>query len=247
MKVAISLFALVLTAAFAQAGSFGGPRPFTNGSTLVTGVDGSYQATARNTNLTGIFRFTYVNGRQASNTGFPAFNTSVTSLLLDPYNDYVFFVEGYTYRGLTQANINGGSISGVLDNGSANAPNYFADVGDIEQEGLAVGAPTFGTVTIPGTDVQASTTPAGSTMAGEFNGTIDTSSSNYAFSGNGTITVTGYGVALVITDFEQEPPPDASVSITFTPSVIPITSFNRTFNFRGIRNSQNTSSSTTGT
>jgi len=37
--------------------------------------------------------------------------------LTDPYNDYVFFVEGKVYRGLVQANVNVSSVAGVLDNG----------------------------------------------------------------------------------------------------------------------------------
>lgn len=239
MKFAVSLFALVFTAAFAQAGSFGGPPPFTNGSTLVTGVDGSYQATARSTNLTGVFRFTYINGRQTSAADFPSFDDDIESLILDPYNDYVFFVDGYTYRGLTQANINGNQVGGVLDNGSANAANYFGNVADVEQEGLAVGGPLDGTASIPGTGLTTEVTPAGSTMAGEFNGTIDTSSSNYAFSGKGTVTVTIYTVQLVVTDFSQDAD---STQITYTPSIVPFSSSNRSFNFRGIRNSQSTSS-----
>jgi hypothetical protein len=96
-----------------------GPPPFTNGSPLVSGVDGSYQATARGRNLTGVFRFTYANGVQTSSPQLPTGNT-VSNLLTDPYNDYVFFVEGKVYRGLVQANVNVGSVAGVLDNGAFN-------------------------------------------------------------------------------------------------------------------------------
>ena len=89
---------------------------------LVSGVDGSYQATARGRNLTGVFRFNYAAGRQTSNPQLPT--GTVASLLTDPYNDYVFFVEGRVYRGLVQANINVDSVAGVLDNGGANVPNF---------------------------------------------------------------------------------------------------------------------------
>ena len=119
MKIAAASLLLLLAALSAQAGSFAGPPPFTNGSPLVSGVDGMYQATARGKNLTGVFRFTYANGSQTSNPQLPTGDT-VSSLLTDPYNDYVFFVEGLVYRGLVQANINTSSIAGVLDNGSAN-------------------------------------------------------------------------------------------------------------------------------
>ncbi len=117
MKFAAASLVLLLAALSAHAGV--GPPPFTNGSPLVSGVDGSYQATARGCNLTGVFRFTYANGSQTSNPQLPT-GDAVPNLLTDPYNDYVFFVEGLVYRGLVQANINVGSIAGVFDNGSAN-------------------------------------------------------------------------------------------------------------------------------
>lgn len=119
MKTALSLLALLATVAFGHAGGFGGPPPFTNGSPLVTGVDGSYQATARGSNLTGIFRFNYSGGRQ---TTAPEFLLS-GSVLTDPYNDYVFWVDGIVYRGLVQANINNNLIAGVFDNGGARVAN----------------------------------------------------------------------------------------------------------------------------
>src|SRR6476646_11778982 len=114
MKIAASFLVFLTGIVHVYAGA--GPPPFTNGSPLVSGVDGSYQATARGKNLTGVFRFTYSSGRQTSNPQFPTGNR-VASLLTDPYNDYVFFVEGIVYRGLVQANINVNSIAGVLDNG----------------------------------------------------------------------------------------------------------------------------------
>ena len=52
-------FALLAAAAASQAGSFGGPPPFTDLSPLQSGIDGSYQATMRGTNLTGVMRFAY--------------------------------------------------------------------------------------------------------------------------------------------------------------------------------------------
>ena len=86
---------------------------------LVSGVDGSYQATARGKNLTGGVLHQYANGVQTSNLQLPT-GTTVPNLLTDPYNDYVFFVEGKVYRGLVQANVNVSSVAGVLDNGSFN-------------------------------------------------------------------------------------------------------------------------------
>ncbi|HEY5777369.1 MAG TPA: hypothetical protein VIT00_01450, partial [Terrimicrobiaceae bacterium] len=139
MKIAAASLLLLLAALSAQAGSFAGPPPFTNGSPLVSGVDGMYKATARGKNLTGVFRFTYVNGSQTSNPQLPT-GDEVSNLLTDPYNDYVFFVEGLVYRGLVQANINTSSIAGVLDNGSANVAVF----GGTEGGGLGVTAFTSG-------------------------------------------------------------------------------------------------------
>ena len=62
---------------------------------------------------------TYANGVQTSTPRLPTGNT-VPNLLTDPYNDYVFFVEGKVYRGLVQANVNVSSVAGVLDNGAFN-------------------------------------------------------------------------------------------------------------------------------
>lgn len=162
MKTVLSLLAVFATIGFAQAGGFGGPPPFTNGSPLIQGVDGSYQATARGTNLTGVFRFTYANGRQTSSPELPT-GDSVENLITDPYNDYVFFVEGMTYRGLVQANINTSQIAGVFDNGSANVPVWGEDTG-----GLGI----F------------------SFIAGFFTGSMDQQSPYAAFSGTGQVQVT---------------------------------------------------------
>jgi hypothetical protein len=54
MKIAASF--LVFLTGIVHVYASAGPPPFTNGSPLVSGVDGSYQATARGRNLTGVFR-----------------------------------------------------------------------------------------------------------------------------------------------------------------------------------------------
>lgn len=94
-----SLVAAVLVTGPVCAGSFG-PPPFSNGSPLVTGVDGSYQASARAQNVTGIFRFQYSGGRQTAT---------------NRENSWVFFVNGQVQRGAVTASIGEGKISGVLD------------------------------------------------------------------------------------------------------------------------------------
>jgi hypothetical protein len=71
MKIATSFLVLIVAIAHSQASA--GP-PFTKGSPLVSGVDGSYQATARGKNLLGVFRFTYPNGVQTSSPRLPTGN-----------------------------------------------------------------------------------------------------------------------------------------------------------------------------
>ena len=104
MKRVAFLLALVVSAPVAlEAGAFG-PPPFSNGSPLITGVDGSYQASARATNVTGVFRFRYANGAQTSSTS---------------QNSWVFFINGQVQRGSVVANINNSSLDGILDSLSA--------------------------------------------------------------------------------------------------------------------------------
>jgi hypothetical protein len=91
------IFALLASDCFA--GNFG-PAPFRNGSPLVTGVDGSYQATARSQNVTGVFRFAYSGGIQTENSR---------------QNSWIFFVNGQAIRGSVEAALDDSSLSGTLD------------------------------------------------------------------------------------------------------------------------------------
>ena len=100
MKRNFASLLAIFTVATAHAGSFGGPPPFTDGSPLVTGVDGSYQAAARAENLTGVFRFQYFSGTQTATAS---------------KNNWVFFVEGQIQRGSVVAAVNDSSVTGVLD------------------------------------------------------------------------------------------------------------------------------------
>ena len=92
--------AVALSSLAANAGNMFGPAAFRNGSPLVTGVDGSYQATARAENVTGIFRFAYSGGSQTSN---------------QLQNSWIFFVNGQIQRGGVVANIDNSSLDGILD------------------------------------------------------------------------------------------------------------------------------------
>lgn len=102
-------------ASSAMAGSFGGPPPFTNLSPLQSGIDGSYQATARGKNLTGIIRFAYQNGVQSP---------------IASANNYVFFVNGVVTSGSTTAAINGKQLAGVLGGQDFTVPTN--DEGTVE-------------------------------------------------------------------------------------------------------------------
>jgi hypothetical protein len=106
MKYLAFLSVLVVGLANSQAGGFGGPPPFTNGSPLVSGVDGTYQASVRGNNLSGVIKFTYSAGVQT---------TTVSG------NSWMIFFEGQVYSGVTNVAINNGSLAGVLDT-SADTP-----------------------------------------------------------------------------------------------------------------------------
>jgi hypothetical protein len=227
MKIPVALLILIVVSEYLHASA--GPPPFTNGSPLVSGVDGSYQATARGRNLTGVFRFTYSGGRQTSNPQLPT--GTVASLLTDPYNDYVFFVEGVVFRGLVQANINVNSVAGVLDNGGANVPNFGS-------ESTPSPTPTASPTASPSPAASPSPTPSSpqtstqtslqifAFMNGFFRGTIDQNSPYASFHGTGEVTVTGF-----------LPTTDGGFATTGFREV--------KFRFCGVRNATGTTTSTT--
>ena len=142
-------------ASSAIAGSFGGPPPFTNLSPLQSGIDGSYQAIARGSNLTGIIRFAYQNGVQSP---------------LASANAFVFFVNGVVTTGACTAAINGKELAGILGGVELPAPvgipgnqasGTFSGKLDLEDRmsyfsgnGQIIGAGEE-TLTIPGTDIPA--------------------------------------------------------------------------------------------
>jgi hypothetical protein len=100
MKILALLFvALVSSTIASHAGNMFGPAPFRNGSPLVSGIDGSYQATARASNITGIFRFAYSGGSQTT---------------AQRQNNWLFFREGLVIRGDVEADINQSSLTGIL-------------------------------------------------------------------------------------------------------------------------------------
>jgi len=104
MKLLVSSLALFAAVSSLHAGGFGGPPPFTNGSPLVSGVDGSYQASATASNTSGVIRFSYNNNNQTSTTAG---------------NSYVIFSEGLTFSGPVVASIAINRITGVLNRNTA--------------------------------------------------------------------------------------------------------------------------------
>jgi hypothetical protein len=95
------LFSLVTCATLSQAMAFG-PAPFRNGSPLASGTDGTYQAVASGTNLTGILSWVISGGVQLGG----ATNNN---------NGWIFFVDGNVVSGSTAVNVSDGRITGILD------------------------------------------------------------------------------------------------------------------------------------
>jgi hypothetical protein len=104
MKAVFSLLVLVATMNLVHASA--GPRPFTNGSPLDTGTDGTYQAVASGTNLTGVFSFVISGGIQ----------TSTSSSVI---NSWVFFIDGFIVQGPVVAAISKSSVVGILSGGTS--------------------------------------------------------------------------------------------------------------------------------
>lgn len=118
MKTAASLFAtaLLFSILSASAGGFGGPGPFRNNSPLPTGTDGTYNASLRGANLSGVFRFTISNGSQGGDLIVPpAVGGRVSAGTYTRPNTWVAFYQGNVVRGLTDAAIVENKVSGTLD------------------------------------------------------------------------------------------------------------------------------------
>lgn len=158
MKYLAFLSVLVIGLANSQAGGFGGPPPFTNGSPLLSGVDGTYQASVRGNNMSGVIKFTYSSGVQTTSTAG---------------NTWMIFFEGQVYMGTTNVAINNGNLAGVLDT-SFDTPVTITN--------SSQSTTSAGTVS-SSTSVQAMSNPSGF-----FNGSIDNNSPNGAFRGKGELS-----------------------------------------------------------
>jgi len=110
MKTYIVSLLAVFTVATAHAGAFGGPTSL-NTSTE-TGAVGTYQATVRGSNLSGILRFAYTANGNPTNT---AANPSI----------YVFFMDGMLVTGTVDAAIMSAKIAGILETGTVAVTSPF--------------------------------------------------------------------------------------------------------------------------
>lgn len=97
MKLLAASLLAIFSVASVQAGSFGGPPPFTNGSPLESGVEGTYQGSMRGKGLSGVMVFAY------DESGNPVSGAT-----------YVIFANGGVYSGGLQASIQNVTLAGVL-------------------------------------------------------------------------------------------------------------------------------------
>lgn len=172
MKRSFAFLLLAFAAATAHAGSFGGPPPFTNGSPLTTGIDGSYQASARGKNLSGVIRFAISGGVQTFGTS--SLSTDVTQR---GGNSWAIFYQGRLYKGLTEAEISDTSISGVLS-ASVITPTAINNLQT--SSGISISTGTFPQEAL----IQ------GQNLSGAFTASLNQKSPTGAFKGSGQVEVT---------------------------------------------------------
>jgi len=233
MKTACSLLVLIASATYASASA--GPPPFTNGSPLVSGVDGSYQATVRGKNLSGIFRFSYTSGNQT---------------VTDIGNSYAIFADGQCYTGDVHAAINTDTVGGVFDtsdtengntasgffNGSMDQNSAYASFSGEGALTLVNGTTNFGNSTSSASSFSdgsavgnAATDGTGSTTTG------DTASSTAVT----TVDAGGSSGSPVVDSGSAASSTEAADSFEATTSKVPVIFVTRDFTFSGVRNSMN--------
>ena len=222
MKAAFSLLVLVATIGLARAGSLAGPPPFTNGSPLQSGTDGTYQAVASGTNLTGVFSFVISGGIQTSDSDAVI-------------NSWVFFIDGLVVQGQVVAAISKSDVVGVLSGGARST-------------GISTG--TNGSLTLPAAFVVPGDTANGTfsgnialkSPIGAFNGhgTLEgapTRIDQLVLVTEPTQSVVSNGVVV----------PGNTNAVTVTPIIIPGSSFAETrFRFQGTRVSTTPASASSG-
>jgi hypothetical protein len=203
----------IFTSSVALAGGFGGPGPFRNDSPLPTGTDGTYNASLRGSNTSGIFRFSISAGTQSADI-LPVNPTAVGPAIYSGRNNsWVAWYEGIVYRGLTDAAIIEGNVSGVLDpmqgiGVQINPPpapalstvtevtgpivTTFPADPLVPQPGEITTAPYTSTSTTTSTTTitQAPAVPGpNAVVGGQFSGSINSNSPTGSMSGNGLFVV----------------------------------------------------------
>lgn len=228
-----TLLLLIVSASLSQAGSMFGPAPFRNGSPLVSGVDGTYQATARSENLTGVLRFAYSGGTQTADA---------------VSNSWIFFVNGRIVKGSVVANIDESNIDGVLDE--------QASQGTYSTSASTSGNTTSQSVTLPYIQLNNTSDSA----SGTFTGKLNLKSPNGVFNGDGLIKPTpgASGDVLIIAEQTNQTPYTLGGAVGVTTNAF-VTSTNipwsnsassvpwLDFKFRGVRTSIPSSSSSSST
>lgn len=214
MKLFLLLALYLLLSSFDSiAGNFG-PAPFRNGSPLVSGNDGTYQATARAENVTGIFRFAYSGGSQ---TGNPS------------QNNWIFFIGGQIQKGTVQANLSDSNLNGIFDSASSASSSSNSTISlpymVINQNNNSTGA-------FAGKLQQKSPNGAFSGQ-GTIQGLPDTPGEVFIIAEQSTTVATNPPITTTRVDAFTEP-------FTLTGGDIPITSFK----FRGVRTSTSATSTT---
>lgn len=228
MRFLLALGSTVLVATSAMAM---GPGPFSSGSPLASGNDGTYQASARGTNLAGVIRFAVQSGSQLFGSGIITPGIAQQGL-----NSWVMFFEGNLYTGLTDASISGSNITGVLS-APASTPRAIANLQS--ETGIVITDPATGLF-------PADTLIRGQNLSGFFEATLDQKSPMGNFSGNGEVAVT---LPPIYTGNLQQPggPPS---SITKVPDPAPsyggLTPNPVTFRIRGTRTSTTIPTTTGG-
>lgn len=172
MKRSLASFLALLTAATAHAGNLGGPPPFANGSPLTTGIDGSYQASARGKNLSGVIRFGISGGVQAFGT-----SSQSSDVIQRGPNSWAIFYQGRLYKGLTEAEISNSSISGVLSSSNV-TPTAINNLQT--SAGIQVASATFPQEAL----IQ------GQNLSGYFTAKLSLNSPTGSFKGSGEVEVT---------------------------------------------------------
>jgi hypothetical protein len=105
MKRSFAALLAVFATVSAHAGSFGGPTSLSTSTN--TTAEGTYQATARGTTISGIIRFAYdADGNQSATT-----------------NTVVFFVDGIIATGTADVAIMGKKIAGIITSNTTSTEN----------------------------------------------------------------------------------------------------------------------------